>query len=147
MNHKMLPLTLLVALALAGCNGDKPAPSPIGKEAVPTSAPLSQERKIPESLSAPSHMLTLRPGAIDRCTNTDGFVAVEVSWDATAAKTEGVHVFLQNAGEERTLWSTAGAVGKDTTGKWMRDGATVILINATNQQELARVQLKDVACE
>ena len=147
MNHKMLPLTLLIALVLAGCNGDKPVPSSKGKETVSASAPLSQERKIPEFLSDPSNMLTLRPGAIDRCANADGIIAAEVSWDATAAKTEGVHVFLQNAGEERTLWSTAGAVGKDTTGKWMRDGAMVILIDATNQQELARVQLKDVACE
>ena len=145
MNHKMLSLILLAPLALSGCN--KPAPSPAGEETVPTPAPSAKARKIQESLSEPSHMLTLRPGAIDRCKETDGLAAVEVSWDATAAKTEGVHVFLQNLGEERRLWSTAGAVGKDTTGKWMRDGATVILVNANNDQELARVQLKDVPCD
>ncbi|SDQ88736.1 hypothetical protein [Pseudoxanthomonas sp. CF125] len=147
MNHKIMPLTLLVALALAGCNGDKPAPPAAGHETAPASAPLTRERKVPESLSDPSHALTLRPGAIDRCTATDGFIAVEVSWDATGAKTEGVHVFLQNVGEERRLWSSAGAIGKDTTGKWMHEGATVILVNASNDQELARVQLKDVPCD
>lgn len=147
MNHKTLSLTLLLALALTGCNGDKPAPSPDGHESTPVSTPSARTRQIQESLSDPSNMLILRPGAIDRCTATDGFIAVEVSWDATAAKTEGVHVFLQNAGEERKLWSSAGAVGKDTTGKWMRDGSKVILINASNEQELAHVQLKDAPCE
>lgn len=103
-------------------------------------------RAVPESKTDAANMLTIRPGAIDRCKAKDGVIAVDVEWNATAAHTEGVKVYLQNVGEEEKLWTASGAVGKETTGKWMRNGATIRLVNADGGKELAKLDLGDVPC-
>ena len=140
-----IPLVSSVLLLVA-CGGQAPeAPAPVAEqpEQEPVAAP---ERVVPPSISDANGMLTLRPGGIDRCTDDDGVIAVEVEWNATAANTDGVHLYLSSPGEEEKLWSTTGAVGTGTTGEWMRDGSVVRLVNAHGDQEIASVTLKDVPC-
>ena len=100
-----------------------------------------------KSLTDASNALVLRPGAIDRCLKPEGPSAIEISWDATAFGTEGVHVFLQNPGEEKKLWSTSGAIGSDKTGEWMNDGAKVILVNGVNDEVISSLELRGAPCE
>lgn len=136
-----------LVVVLAGC-GKQVSPAGSGSSApAGSAAPARAGRDVPPEAVAGNGMLRVRPGAIDRCAARDGAAAVEVQWDATRARTEGVHVYLHNPGESRKLWSTAGAVGKETTGPWMRDGSTVTLVNATDGHELAQVTLRDVACD
>lgn len=134
-------LVLSAAMLLSACGGQNPEPQ------APEPQAQKPARVVPPSLSDARNLLTLRPGGIDRCADQDGVVSVEIEWNATTANAEGVHVYLQNPGEEAKLWSTAGAVGKDRTGEWMRDGSVVRLVNAGDNQDLATVTLKDVPCE
>lgn len=151
------PITVaLTVLALVACDrqvarvdGAEHAPSnrteaDAGKTA---QAKLLERAKKLEPLTDPAGALTLKPGGIDRCKTSDGPVSIEVSWNATAFGTEGVHVFLQNPNEERKLWSSAGAVGSERTGEWMQDGSMVILVNAANGMDIANLTMRDVACD
>jgi hypothetical protein len=104
-------------------------------------------RVVPASLTDPRNMLTIRPGGIDRCKDQDGVISVEVEWNATAAGTDGVHVYLQNPDEDSKLWTSAGAASKERTGEWLRDGSVVRLVNANDNQDLASITLKDLPCE
>ena len=144
--NKLLLGVMMCSLAACTEQPQTPASAPEASAPADTAAPTAAApRTVAESLSDSAHLLTVKPGAIDRCTATDGVIAVEVSWDVTSVKSEGVHVYLQNVGEQPKLWSTAGPVGKDMTGKWLQNGATVIL-QGSNNQELAKVTLNDVAC-
>lgn len=146
----------VIALALVAC--DRQAARVDGAERAPSTRPeadvgeaaqakrLERAKKL-EPLTDPAGALTLKPGGIDRCKTSDGPVSIEVSWDARAFGTEGVHVFLQNPNEERKLWSSAGAVGSEKTGEWMQDGSTVILVNAVNGKDIANLTMRDVACD
>lgn len=93
-------------------------------------------------------MLTLSPGAIDLCTAVDGAIAMEVSWDATQANTDGIKIFLKDptTGEEK-LWLAAPAQGSDKTGVWMREGTVVRLVNANTDADLANMTVTSVACK
>ena len=144
--RNLLPMLALTSLVLlSACGGQTQSSDPAQPEQPePIAKPA---RVIPASLSDPQNMLTVRPGGIDRCTDQDGVISVEVEWNATSAGTEGVHVYLQNPNEEAKLWSSAGAVSKGNTGEWLRDGSTVRLVNADGNQDLASITLKDVPCE
>jgi hypothetical protein len=91
-------------------------------------------------------MLTITPGVIDLCTATDGLVASKVEWDAASTGTNGIQVWLESPGEGKKLWSEAGAVGHSVTGKWLRDGSTVSLVNGETKAELAALRLTAVPC-
>lgn len=144
MNRLQLLLSIPLvssALLLGACGGKAP-------EAPTQAAELANapERVVPPSISSPNGMLTVSPGAIDRCADADGVIAVKVEWNATAANTDGVSLYLSNPGEEEKLWSTTGAQGNGMTGKWMRNGSVVRLVNGHGGEELASLTLKDVPC-
>jgi len=91
-------------------------------------------------------MLTVDPAVVDACTHPDNLAAVNVTWDATAAGTEGIQIFLQDAAGAKKLWSAAGAKGSQETGQWMADGSQVILVNGADSRELGRVGIKFTPC-
>lgn len=129
-------LFALSVIAVAGCERSGPkAPGSVDGSTV-----------VLTQVVAENGMLTVDPAIIDLCNKPEGIVASDVSWNATAAGTEGVEVLVQSPGEEKKLWSAAGAVGKARTGPWMRDGSQVILVNGEDRQELARIQIKSQPC-
>ena len=147
--NKSVALLLAVSMALSACD------SGAGKDSAVTAGPASALAPV-ATVAAPSPatvtrqvsangMLTVDPAVIDTCTNTGGVIASEVSWDASAARTDGVEVYLQT-GDEKKLWSAAAAVGKETTGAWLQDGSQVILVNGADKQELARIVIKAQPC-
>ena len=91
-------------------------------------------------------MLTVRNGRIDLCTNPEGIVSSDVDWNATEARTEGTQVWLKEANKAAVLWSAAGAISSSHTGVWLRDGTEIILKDAENMSELARVKVTSIAC-
>lgn len=143
---KLIPILAITSVVvLSSCGGQTQPPDQIQqKQPEPIAKPA---RVVPASLSDSQNMLTIRPGGIDRCTDQDGVISVEVEWNASSVGTEGVHIYLQNPNEEAKLWSSAGAVSKGNTGEWLRDGSTVRLVNADGNQDLASITLKDVPCE
>lgn len=128
-------LIALSVIAVAGCERSGPQPPSA------TAASAVQTRVVTEN-----GMLTADPAIIDLCNRPEGIVESDISWNATAAGTEGVEVLVQNPGEQKKLWTAAGAVGKARTGPWMRDGSQVFLVNGKDQQELARIQFKSQPC-
>jgi hypothetical protein len=141
MRSKAINCAMVMAfLTLQGCQPDAPAPS---------ATPDPGEASAPVSLSKTSEngMLTVDPAIIDLCKEKEGIVASKVSWNATSAKTEGAQIWLQDSGQERKLWSAGGALESSTTGRWMRDGSTVILVNGENDEELARIAITARPCD
>ena len=122
---------------IAGCKPDAQAPA-----ATQDSAPAQ-----PVSLAQTANgMLTVDPATVDLCKETDGFMASKVSWNASAAGTEGVEVWLQSPGEEKKLWSASGAISSAETGRWLRDGSVVTLVNGEGAKELAKIQITSKPC-
>ena len=142
----LMPIFVLSSVTILSACGEKSQPSDQGQQNQVQTI-IKPIRAVPASLSDPQNMLTIRPGGIDRCTDQDGVISVEVEWNATSAGTEGVHVYLQNPDEESKLWTSAGAASKESTGEWLRDGSIVRLVNANGNQDLASITLKDVPCE
>ena len=136
MNFFRVVLVAFAVIAVAGCERSAPqAPSP-----AQTLAPVATQ------VVSENGMLTVDPAIIDLCEKPEGVVESDVSWNATATGTEGTEVWLQSPEGEKKLWSATGAVSKSRTGPWMREGSEVILINAENRQELARIQIKSHRC-
>ena len=81
------------------------------------------------------------------CTAVDGSIAMDVSWNATQANTDGIKIYLKDpsTGEEK-LWLAAPAQGTDKTGAWMREGTVVRLVNANTDTDLASLTVTSVAC-
>ncbi len=141
---KMMSVALLIAGLFSACQPE----IPFGGTAADTS---EDDRSLGESpfdsvLTSDNHMLIVRHGRIDLCENPDGVVSSEVEWNATTAGTEGTQVWLKERDKEAVLWSEAGAVSKSTTGHWLRDGTEIVLKNAENNRELARVEVTAVPC-
>ena len=134
----MLAVTLVL---MAGCKPD-------GQPPVPTTNTGPAAPTAPESLAQTSNgMLTVDPATVDLCKETDGVMAANVSWNASAAGTEGVEVWMQAPGEEKKLWSATGAISSAETGRWLRDGSLVTLVNGEgDKQELAKIQIASRPC-
>jgi hypothetical protein len=137
---KVLVVALIVSTG--ACSQDVAPPqssAPAVVQATPSPVPADQKD--------PTGMLTLSPGAIDLCTAVDGAIAMEVSWDATKANTDGIKIFLKDpsTGEEK-LWLAAPARGHDKTGNWMRDGTVVRLVNDHTDAELAKITVTSIKC-
>jgi len=125
---------------IAGCKPDGQPPA--ATQASAPAAPVA-----PVSLAQTSNgMLTVDPATVDLCKETDGFMAAKVSWNASAAGTEGVEVWLQSPGEEKKLWSASGAISSAETGRWLREGSVVTLVNGEGAQELAKIQIASKPC-
>lgn len=146
---KLLPVALIVSLG--ACNQgtppqDKAPTAPVAPAVQPPEAPAAPAA--PAELKDPTGMLTLSPGAIDLCEAVDGAIAMEVSWDATQAKADGIKIFLKDAetGEEK-LWLAAPPQGHDKTGNWMRGGTVVRLVNANTDAELAKLTVASIDCK
>ena len=91
-------------------------------------------------------MLTVANARTDLCAYPEGVVSSDVSWDASATGTTGTQVFLKEPGKERVLWSAAGAKFNSKTGPWLREGSEVILVDARDSKDLAKVVITTVAC-
>jgi hypothetical protein len=140
---KILPIACVCFMAACSEQGGSGVGRSEGAVAKDKQVPV---RVVPAELRDASGMLTVKPGAIDGCESSGGPIAVEVSWDASSARTHGVQIFLQDKGGERKLWSAAGATGKGMTGSWMRDGSVITLVNGENGVQLAQAILKEVPC-
>ncbi len=134
-------MMLVVALLLAAC-GKAPPPAASTPQ---TGAPLPSA--VPVERKDPTGMLTLSPGAIDMCSALDGIIAMDISWDATRANTDGIKIYLKDPsnGEEK-LWLAAPAKGHDKTGPWMREGTMVRLVNDQNGADLAQLTVTSTSC-
>lgn len=130
--------SLVLLSALAGCQPDGPPPQ--------ANKPLNTDVLEVGPEVSPNGMLTVDPAVVDACREPEGIVASKVSWNASSAGTEGAEVWLQNPGEEKKLWSAGGAIGASTTGRWMRNDTTVILVNGEDKRELARITIKFKPC-
>ena len=139
---KFLAVGLIVATS--ACTQSTPPES----SAPPAPSAQSQAAQALPDQKDPTGMLTLSPGAIDLCTAVDGAIAMDVSWDATQANTDGIKIFLKDptTGEEK-LWLAAPAQGSDKTGVWMREGTVVRLVNANTDADLANMTVTSVACK
>lgn len=145
-NSKAAPLimTILTIASLIGCKAE--VTSGQKQEASEKHAATEKlEFGSPEVKSA-NGMLTVARGRINLCADPEGLVASEVRWDASSTGTEGAQVWLKEAGKEPVLWSESGARSASTTGKWLREGTEVILINAEDKVELARIKIEAVPC-
>ena len=147
--------TLAVALSLvllSACSpSTEPAPAataPADAATAPTASAGTPATAEPASgtVIAEGGMLTVEPGIVDACSHPENVAVVSVRWDATAAGTEGVQLFLQDAAGNKKLWSAAGAKGSQDTGPWMADGSEVILVNAADSRELGRVKISFTPC-
>ncbi|MDO5611383.1 MAG: hypothetical protein Q4G62_11550 [Pseudomonadota bacterium] len=98
------------------------------------------------AIKSTNGMLTVHHAVIDMCEVPNGVVSSLVSWNASATGTEGTQVWLKEPGKNAVLWSEAGAVFESTTGQWLRNGSEVILINAQDKRELARVSITARPC-
>lgn len=136
-------LTLALIVSTVACTQSAP---PEGS-APATPAAQAQSSPVLADQKDPSGMLTLSPGAIDLCTAVDGAIAMDVSWDATQANTDGIKIFLKDpsTGEDK-LWLAAPAQGHDKTGVWMREGTVVRLVNANTDTDLAKLTVTSVNC-
>ncbi len=139
---------LAMATLLAACgNGEE------GRAAAQATAPVASENtaagasRVPPESRDPTGMLTLAPGAIDLCVATEGAIAMDVTWNATQANTDGIKIFLTDpaTGEEK-LWLAAPAQGTDKTGPWMREGTLVRLVDANANADLAKLTVTSVPC-
>lgn len=129
---------LLAAIALAaGCTPDGPPPLVPGSSAGQVQAP---------SVGNAEGMLKLDPAIVDLCKQSDGLMAADIGWNAATAGTKGVEVWVHAPGERKKLWLAGGAVDSARTGRWLRDGTVVTLVNAENEQTLADVQIAAQAC-
>lgn len=139
---KLLTLALIVSTGACTQNAPPEGSAPATPAVQPQSPAAIADQK------DPSGMLTLSPGAIDLCTAVDGAIAMDVSWDATQANTDGIKIFLKDpaTGEEK-LWLAAPAQGHDKTGTWMRDGTVVRLVNANTDTDLAKLIVTSVSCK
>jgi len=139
---KLLTIALIVSTGACTQNAPPEDSAPVAPAAQAQSSPALADQK------DPSGMLTLSPGAIDLCTAVDGTIAMDVSWDATQANTDGIKIFLKDpsTGEEK-LWLAAPAQGHDKTGPWMREGSVVRLVNANTDSDLAKLTVTSVSCQ
>lgn len=91
-------------------------------------------------------MLTVDKARIDLCSEPEGIVSSLIRWDASASGTQTTQIWLQLPGQSAVLWSQAGAAGQASTGRWLRDGSQVILIDPENDQQLARIKIRALPC-
>ena len=139
---------LTTALVLtAGCKPDGEPPSASQDSSVKPALTASEPVASDSLAQISNGMLIVDPATVDLCKEPDGAMAAKVSWNASPAGTEGVEVWLQGPGEEKKLWSAGGAVSSAQTGRWLRDGSSVTLVNAENKQELARIQINSRPCK
>ena len=138
---KLLTVALIVSTTACTQGAPTEGSAPAAPAAQVQSSPLIADQK------DPSGMLTLSPSAIDLCTAVDGAIAMDVSWDATQANTDGIKIFLKDpsTGEEK-LWLAAPAQGHDKTGPWMREGTVVRLVNDHTDAELAKLTVTSIKC-
>lgn len=131
---------VVLALALSACN--EPASDSANTGATTPAPPTT-----PVSLAKNSEngMLTVDPAIVRACPGADA-IAAKVRWNATSAGTEGIQLWMQGPGEEKKLWSAAGAVGEGDMGPWLREGSAVILVNGEDKKELARIVIAAVPC-
>lgn len=135
-----IPFVLLATTALVGC--DRGA-----ETAAPPSERVQAEKTVePSAKTSENGMLTVDPAVVDTCSRPDNVVAARVSWNASAAGTEGIEIWLQSPGEERKLWLASGAVASEQTGPWLKDGSTVTLVNGEDKRELATVLIEGRGC-
>lgn len=88
--------------------------------------------------------LTLDPDIVSGCALGHGSI-IEVSWDASKAKTDFVRVYLTRPGDGERRWLQGKPVGSRKTGPWATDGITFILRD-DKEQELARRTLITSPC-
>lgn len=129
--------------ALVAACGEQAAPRQLPSEG---SVAAVERAEVKPALSDDKGMLTIRPGEIDGCAGPDTLTAVDVEWNASIANVDGVHIYIQIPGEEPKLWTTAGPVGQERTGEWLRDGSAVRMLDGA-QNELASLTLRSVPCQ
>lgn len=148
MQKTIIRLSTSALLMLTFAVGCQPEVTPNSASNTPDE-PASAEKKSFDSpvVTSENGLLTVAKGRIDLCSEPEGLVASEVSWDASSVGTEGTQVWLKEAEKEPVLWSESGAKDSSATGKWLRDGTEVILINGENKQELARIKVEAIPCK
>jgi hypothetical protein len=143
----LIPIVLIVVLS--ACNkpaSDAPAPAPQASAPVAATPAVSEvPAEVSPEPAKSNGMLTAVPNSVG-CDEASAPVAVDVSWNASAALTDAVEVWLQDPSGERKLWVASGAQSQGKTGPWMAAGSEIILINAQDRAELDRIRIGTGDC-
>lgn len=137
------PSIITLTLLICSCTAET-TPNTTQQPSAPQQAPAATTRTI----TSENGMLSATPGVINLCEAEDGIISSHVSWDASSTDAEGVEVWLQGKEEaEPKLWSADGPVSSSTTGKWLREGHQITLIDGASKSELAKLEIKAITCQ
>ncbi len=144
---KVKPASLLfavvVAMGVVTACGEQAQPP---RGSLERSADTAERSEVKQALSDDKGMLTIRPGEIEGCLGPSALIAADVEWNASSANVDGIHIYIQSPGEEPKLWTTAGPIGKERTGEWLRSGSVIRMLDGS-QNELAALMLSSTPCQ
>ena len=144
---------LATMFALAACSNDAP-PAAASADAAgqPSTTPEQATATIPESApqwdesASPVEGTSLiaTPTTLDLC--AEKIAAAEVAWDATVLEPATLQLWAHHNGKY-TLWAAVkSGSGSKTTGKWLRDGSEIILVDPAAKRVLNRVRFEAKPC-
>src|SRR5690554_6773403 len=118
---------LLVATSLAACSPDT-QPAPTAPAESPAAAPAEEAPAAPAAIV--EARLEVSPQSFSLCEHPEGLIEADLSWDASAAGTRWVQIFVESPSSERKLWASKPPQGEGRTGRWVRDGSRFTLVDS-----------------
>ncbi|WP_158883184.1 hypothetical protein [Rhodanobacter sp. L36] len=87
--------------------------------------------------------LEITPENFSECNG--GNTVVHVTWEVGRRYSRPISIYVNNLGSTPQLWYTGDSKGVQDTGEWMRDGTSLILMDAKGR-EITKRTLESTDC-